>query len=170
MEFFFMNTKNSKTNESHRFIYNLMDKFDLKNPNKNMALANLSIYYTWKNVKSIYKNNKFKTSAPTWNETFDLPDGSYNIPAIQSYFEYIIKKHETIADTVPILIYANNVINRIVFKVKTGYKLELLSEETMKLLGSTLSIIDKDENSDTVPKLENVEVVLVHCNLVNNSY
>ena len=88
MEFFFMNTKNSKTNESHRFIYNLMDKLDLKNPNKNVALANLSIYYTWKNVKSIYKNNKFKTSAPTWNETFDLPDGSYNIPAIQSYFEY----------------------------------------------------------------------------------
>ena len=88
----------------------------------------------------------------------------YNIPAIQSYFEYIIKKHETIADTAPILIYANNVINRIVFKIKTGYKLELLSKETMKLLGSTSSIIDKDKNSETVPKLENVEVVLVHCN------
>ena len=135
-----------------------------------MALANLSIYYTWKIVKSIYTNNKFKISAPTWNETFDLPDGSYNIPAIQNYLEYIIKKHETIADTAPILIYANNIINRIKFKIKTGYKLELLSEETMKLLGSTSSIIDKDKNSDTVPKLENVEVVLVHCNLVNNSY
>ena len=135
-----------------------------------MALANLSIYYTWKNVKSIYRNNKFKISAPAWNETFDLPDGSYNIPAIQSYFEYIIKKHETIADAAPILIYANNVVNRIVFKIKTGYKLELLSEEAMKLLGSTSNIIDKDKNSDTVPKLENVEVVLVHCNLVNNSY
>ena len=135
-----------------------------------MALANLSIYYTWKNVKSIYRNNKFKISAPAWNETFDLPDGSYNIPAIQSYFEYIIKKHETIADAAPILIYANNVVNRIVFKIKTGYKLELLSEEAMKLLGSTSNIIDKDKNSDTVPKLENVEVVLVPCNLVNNSY
>ena len=101
-----------------------------------MTLANLSIYYTWKNVKSIYKNNKFKISAPTWNETFDLPDGSYNIPAIQSYFEYIIKKHETMTDTATILIYANNVII-ILFKIKTGYKLELLSEETMKLLGST---------------------------------
>ena len=170
METFFMNTKNSKTNESHRFKYDLIDKLDLKNPNKNMALANLSIYYTWKNVKSIYRNNKFKISAPTWNETFDLPDGSYNIPAIQSYFEYIIKKHETIVDTAPILIYANNIINRVIFKIKTGYKLELLSEETMKLLGSTSSIIDKDKNSDTAPKLENVEVVLVHCNLVNNSY
>ena len=165
-----MNTKNSKTNESHRFKYDLIDKLDLKNPNKNMALANLSIYYTLKNVKSIYKNNKFKMSAPTWNETFDLPDGSYNIPTIQSYFEYIVKRHETIADTAPILIYANNVINRIVFKINTGYKLELLSEETIKLLGSTSSIVDKDKNSDAVPKLENVEIALVHCNLVNNSY
>ena len=170
METFFMNTKNSKTNESHRFKYDLIDKLDFKNPNKNMALANLSIYYTWKNVKSIYKNNKFKISAPTWNETFDLPDGSYNIPAIQNYLEYIIKKHETITDTAPILIYANNIINRIVFKIKTGCKLELLSKETMKLLGSTKDTIDADKNSDTVPKLENVEVVLVHCNLVNNSY
>ena len=166
METFFMNTKNSKTNESHRFKYDLIDKLDLKNPNKNMALANL----IWKNVKSIYKNNKFKISAPTWNETFDLPDGSYNIPAIQSYLEYIIKKYKTIADTAPILIYANNAINRIVFKNKTGYKLELLSKETMKILGSTSNITDKDKNSDTVPKLENVEVDLVHCNLVNNSY
>ena len=125
-----MNTKNSKTNESHKFKYDSIDKLDLKNPNKNMALANL----IWKNAKSIYKNNKFKISAPTWNETFDLPDGSYNIPAIQSYLEYIIKKYKTIADTAPILIYANNVINRIVFKIKTGYKLELLSKETMKIL------------------------------------
>ena len=167
---FFMNTKNSKTNEPHMFKYNLIDKLDLKNPNKNMALANLSIYYTWRNVKSIYKNNKFKISAPTWKETFDLPDRSYNIPAIQNYFEYVIKKHETIADTAPMLIDANNVINRIVFKIKTGYKLELLSEETMKLLGSTSNIIDKDNNSETVPNLENIEVILVHCNLVNNSY
>ena len=170
METFFMNTKNSKTNESHRFKYDLIDELDFKNPNKNMVLANLSIYSTWKNVKSIYKNNKFKISSPDWNETFDLPDGSYNIPAIQNYLEYIIKKHETIADAAPILIYANNVINRIVLTIKTRYKLELLSEETMKLLGSTSSIIAKDKNSDTVPKLENVEVVLVHCNLVNNSY
>ena len=135
-----------------------------------MALANLSIYYTWKNVKSIYKNNKFKISAPTWNETFDLPDGSYNIPAIQNYIEYIIKKHKTIADTAPILIYANNITNRIVFKIKTGYKLELLSKETMKLLGSTRNIIDANKNSENITRLENVEVVLVHCNLVNNSY
>ena len=61
-----------------------------------MALVNLSIYYTWKNIKSEYNNNKFKISAPTWNETFDLPDGSYSIADIQDYFEFIIKKHETL--------------------------------------------------------------------------
>ena len=170
METFFMNTKNSKTSEPHRFKCNLINQLDLKNPNKNMALPNLGIYYTCKNIKSIYNNNKFKISAPTSNDTFNLPDGSYNIPAIQNYFEYIIKKHETIAETAPILIYANNISNRIIFKIKAGYKLELLSKETMKLLGSTSNIIDADKNSENVPRLENVEVVLLHFNLVNNSY
>ena len=122
------------------------------------------------NFKSIYKNNKFQISAPTWNETFDLPDGSYNIPAIQNYIEYILKKHETITNTAPILIYANKITNRVVFKLKTGYKLKLLSKETMKLFGSTKDTIDQDKNSENVPRLENVEVILVQCNLVNNSY
>ena len=135
-----------------------------------MALANLSIYCTWKNVKSTYNNDKFKILAPTWNETFDLPDGSCNISEIQDYIEYIIKKLETIGETVLILIYANTINNKIVFKTKSGYKLELLSKETMKLLGSTKNIIDSDKNSKNVPRLENVEVVLVHWNLVNNSY
>ena len=93
IETFFMNTKNSKTSELHRLKYNLIDKLDLKNPNKNMALASLSIYYTWKNVKSTYNNNnKFKIPAPTWNDAFDLPDVSYNIPVIQNYIEYVINK------------------------------------------------------------------------------
>ena len=170
METFFMNSKNSRTNEPNRFKYDLIDKLDLKDPNKNMALANLIIYYTWKNVKSTYNNNKFKISAPTWNQTFDLPDGSYNISEIQDYIEYIIKKHETIGENAPILIYANIINNRIVFKIKSGYKLELLSKETMKLLRSTNDTIDADKNSENVPRLENVEVVLVHCNLVNNRY
>ena len=76
METIFVNTENSKTNESHRLKLDLADKLNFKNPKKNMALVNLSIYYTWKNIKSEYNNNKFKISAPTWNETFDLPDGS----------------------------------------------------------------------------------------------
>ena len=135
-----------------------------------MVLANLSIYYTWKNVKSIYGNNKFKISASIWNETFDLPDGSYNISEIQDYIEYTIKKHETIGENAPILIHSNTINDRIVFKIKSRYKLELLSKETMKLLGSTKDIVDKDKNSENVARLENVEVVLVHCNLVNNAY
>ena len=170
METFFMNSKNSKASEPYKLKYDLIDKLDLKNPNKNMALANLSIYYTWKNVKSTYNNNKFKILAPTWNETFDLPNGLYNISEIQDYIEYIIKKHEAIGENAPILICANTINNRTVFKIKSGYKLELLSKETMKLLGSTSSIINADKNSENVPRLENVEVVFVHCNLVNNSY
>ena len=77
-----MNTENSKTSEPHRFKLDLTDKLNLKNLNKNMALANLSIYYTWKNIKSKYNNNKFKISDPTGNDTFDLPDGSYSISDI----------------------------------------------------------------------------------------
>ena len=165
-----MNSKNSKTSEPHRFRLDLTDKRNLKDPQKNMALANLSIYYTWKNIKSECNNNKFKISAPTWNETFDLPDGSYSIADIQDYFEFIIKKHETLTENPPIEIYPNKIKNRIVFKIKTGYKLELLTPETMKLLGSTKKVVDKNKNGEIVPKLESVEVVLVHCNLVKNDY
>ena len=125
METIFMKSKNSKTNESHRFKLDLTDKLNLKNPNKNMALANSSIYYTWTNIKSEYKNNKFKISAPTWNDTFDLPDGSYSIDDIQDYFEFIIKKHETLTEHPSIEHYPNKIKYRIVFKIKTGYKLEL---------------------------------------------
>ena len=132
-----MNAENIKTNESHRFKLDLTDKLNLKNPNKNMVLANLSIYYTWKNKKSEYNNNKFKISAPTCNYTFDIPDGSYSIADIQGYFEFIIKKHEALTENPSIQIYPNEIINRFVFKIKTGYKIELLSPETRKLLGST---------------------------------
>ena len=166
-----MNTENSKTNESNKFIYQFTDKLNLKTPNnKNIGLVNLSIYYTWKNIKSEYNNNKFKISVPTWNDTFDLPDGSYSIEDIQDYFEFIIKKHETLTENPPIQIYPNKIKNRIVFKIKTGYKLELLTPETMRLLGSTKKVVDKDKNGENVPKLESVEVVLVHCNLVKNDY
>ena len=83
------NSKNSKTNERNRLTLDLTDKLNLKTPNKNIALHNLSIYYTWKNIKSEYNNNKFKISAPTWNDTFDLPDGSYSTSDIQDYFEFV---------------------------------------------------------------------------------
>ena len=145
METVFMNTKNSKTNEPNRFRLYFTDKLDLRG-NKTIALVNLSIYYTWQNVKSEYKKNTFKTSSSTWGETFDLPDGSYTIANIQDYFEFIMKKHETFTDnSPPILIYPNKIKSRIVFKIKTGYKLELLTNETMRLSGVG-PIIDADKN------------------------
>ena len=165
-----MNTTNSTTKHLNKFVYNFTDKLNLKNPHKNIALANLSIYYIWKNIKSDYNNNKFKISAPTWNDTFDVHDGSYAIAALQNYFEYIIKKHENIADVSPVLIYVNEINNRTVFKIKSGCKLELSSKETMRLLGSSADTIDGDKNSELVPKLESVDLHLVHCNLLNNSY
>ena len=165
-----MNTENSKTNESHRFRLDLADKVNLKNPKKNVILVNLSIYYTSKNIQSEYNNKKFKISAPTWNETFDLPDGSYTIDDIQYYFKFIMKKHVVLNDNPLIKIYSNKIKNRIVFKIKNGYKLDLLSPETMKSLGSTRKVVDKDKNGEYVPKLESVEVVLVHCDLVKNDY
>ena len=166
-----MNTENSKTNESNKFIYQFTNKINLKNPNnKNTGLVNLSIYYTCKNTKSVQKNNKLKISAPTSNDEFDLPDGSYSISDIQDYFEFIIKKDETLTENRSIQIYPNKIIKRIVFEVKTDNKLELLSPETMKLFGSTKKDVDNDKDGEDVPKPESVEVVLMRCNLVNNSY
>ena len=118
MEAIFINTLNSKTNEPNKFVYQYADKLNLKNPNKNMALANLSIYYTWKNIKSVYNNNKFKMHAPTWNDEFNLPEGSYSVSDIQNNFEYIIKKHGTIADNPSAQSYVNTIKNRIVLKNK----------------------------------------------------
>ena len=118
-----MNTENRKANEPHRFRLSLADKLNLKSPNKNIPLGNLSIYYTWKNITSAYNNNKFKISAPIWNDTFDLPDSSYSIEDIQDYFEFIIKKHETLTENPPVQIYPNKIKNRIAFKIKTGHKL-----------------------------------------------
>ena len=93
METIFMNTENSKTNESNKFIYQFTDKPKLKNPsNKNIRLVNLSLYYTWKNIKPVYNNSKFKISVSNWNDEFDLPDGSYSICDIKDYFEFIRKK------------------------------------------------------------------------------
>ena len=90
-----------------------------------IAWSNLSIYYTWKNIKSSYNNNKFKISAPTWNDEFELPDGSYSVSDIQDYFEYILKKHGENIDKPSVKIYVNKIENRITFKIKNKYSLEL---------------------------------------------
>ena len=92
MNTIFMNSKNSKTYDPHGLLINLKYKIDLRRKDKYIALSNLSIYYTWKNIEKPYKNNRFKISAPTLNEEFELPDGSYSISDIQNYFENILKK------------------------------------------------------------------------------
>ena len=117
METIFTNTENSKTNESNKFIYQFTNKLNLNTPNnKNIGLVNLSICYTWKNIKSTYNKNKFKISALTWNDEFDLLEGSYSISDVQDNFEFIIKKHETLAENSPMQIYPSKTKNRIVFK------------------------------------------------------
>ena len=87
MNTIFMNSENSKTSKPYVLILKLTDKLDLKRGEKGIAISNLSIYYTWKNIKSIYNNNKFKISAPTWKDKFELSDGSYSVSDIQDYFE-----------------------------------------------------------------------------------
>ena len=170
MDTIFMDSENSRTSEYHVLVLKLADKLDQRRGQKTVALSNLSIYYTWKNVKSSYNNNKFKISAPTWSEEFELRDGSISISEIQDYFEYILKKHGETVDNPSTRIYVNKIENRVTVRIKNGYYLELLTPETMKLLGSTNSKITKDKNGENVPHLEIVEVVLVHCNLVNNDY
>ena len=101
---------------------------------------------------------------------FGLPDGSYSVSGIQDYFEYIIKKHETVTDNLLIKIYLNKIEDRITFRLKTGYYLVLLTLETMKLLGSTKNRISKYEKFENMPHLEITEEVLVHCNIANNDY
>ena len=166
MDTIFMNSENSKTSEQNVLVLKLTNKLDLRRGQKTVALSNLSIYYTWKNVKSSYNNNKFKISAPTWSEDFKLPDGSYSVSDIQDYFEYILKKRSESIDNPSTQMYVNRIENRTTFKIKSGYYLELLTPETMKLLGST----ESNKNGENVPHLEIVELVLVHCNLVNNDY
>ena len=132
-----MNSENSKTSKLHVLILKLTSKLDLRLDEKVIALSNLNIYYTWRNKKNSYNNNKFKISASTWNDEFELPDGSYSVSDIQDYFKYILKKHGENTNKPSVQIYVNKIENKITFKIKNGYSLELLTPETMILLGST---------------------------------
>ena len=93
MDTIFMNSENNKTPKPHVLVLKLTNKLNLRIGKKVITLSNLSIYYTWKNIKSSYNNNKFKISTPTWNDEFELPDVSYSVSDIQDYLEYIFKKH-----------------------------------------------------------------------------
>ena len=123
----FMNSENSKISKPHVLIFKLSNELDLRMEEKVIALSNLNMYYTWKNIKSSYNNNIFKISAPTWNDKFELPDGSYSVSGIQDYFEYILKKHREDIDKPTVEIYVNKIENRVTFKIKNGYSLELLT-------------------------------------------
>ena len=142
-----MNSENSKTSEPHISKLKLTDKLDLRLDKKVIALSNLSIYYTWNNVKSSYNDNKF------------IPDGSYSISDIKDYFQYILKNHGENIDKPSIQIYVNKNKHKIIFKIKNGYSIGLLTKETMKLLGSTENKITKDKNGENMPRLEITEVI-----------
>ena len=141
MDTIFMNSKNGKTSKPQVLIHKLTDKLDLRRGRKSIALSNLSFI---KNIKNLYNNNKFKISDPTWNDKLELPDGPYSVSDIQDYFEYILKCDSSIK------IYANKIEIRVTFKIKTGYYLELLMPETMKILAST-------ENKIKIVKMHHIQ-------------
>ena len=115
-----MNSKNSKTSIPHDFILQFTDKLDLRRGKNRIALSNLSIYYTCKNIQISYNNNKFKISAPTWNDKFELPDGLYSVSDIQDYFWVYFKKHRENTDNPSVRIYVNKIENRGTLKIKAG--------------------------------------------------
>ena len=168
MDTIFMNSENSKTSEPNILILKLANTLDLRIGEKIISLSNLSIYYTWKNIKISYNNNNFKIWAPKWHDKFELPGGWYSVSDIQDYFEYTLKKHGENTDKPSVQIYVNKIENRVTFKIKNGYSRELITPETMKLLESTKNKITKDKNGENVPHLEITEVVLVHCNIAND--
>ena len=118
MDTTFINSGNSKMSEPHVLILKLTNKLDLRTDEKIIALSNLSIYYTRKNIKNSYHSNKFKMSELTWNNKFELPDGSYSVSEIQGYFEYILKKHGENTDKPSVQIYVNKTKDRVTFKLK----------------------------------------------------
>ena len=161
----FMNSKNSKTSDSHRLSLNLSEKVNLKRIDKYVALSNMSIYYTWENIKTI---NTKTINLMTWNGEFELPDESYSVSDIQYYFEYIFKKHGEKTDNPSLKMVVNKIKNRITFnKIKIGLFPALLTPETIKLFGSNESKITQDKNGENVL---NLEITEVHCNIINNNY
>ena len=165
-----MNAENSKTNELQKFVLNLSQRWDLRSSNKHVYFK-MDLFITrGKNKRKQYKNSKQKIITPTWNYEFELPDNSYSVPDIQDYIGYIIKIQETLTTIPAICVYINRMNNRLVFKIKGAYKLELKTLETMKLFGSTKKLKDKTKNGENRPSPQVAELVLVKCNLVDIQY
>ena len=148
MDIIFIKTENGKISEPHALLRKLTNNLDLRRGEKNVALSMLSIYYRWKNIKSLYNNNKFEISPPTWKDEFELPDGSYSVSGIQDLSECILKKHNEKINNPSMKIYVNKIENRITFKTKIRCYLDLLTPETMKLHGSTENKITKNKNAE----------------------
>ena len=165
METIFLSTQNNITNEQHKFVSIFLQRSDLTGSYECIVLQNLYIYYSWKNKRQHGKSNQLKITAPTWNDVSELPGSPYLVSDVQYYIENIIKKHEEISANPLIHIYMNRITNRLVFKIKYGYKPELQT-----LFGSTKKITDKTKNGENVPSLEVIEVILVQCNLGDNQY
>ena len=146
----------------------MSQRLHLRSSNKHVALQNLSIYHTLKNIRQQYKNNKLNLIAAECNNEFELPDGS--VSDIQDYIEYIMKKQETLSTNPPVHIYINRINNALMFKINNRHKLELRTPEAMKLFGSTKKLIDKTKHEKNVPSIEVIDVVLVQCNLVDHQY
>ena len=157
MDTIFMNSENSKTSEPHVLILKLANKLDLRIGEKIISLSNLSIYYTWKIIRSPYNNNKFKLSPATWNDKFELPDWLYSVSNIQDYFEYILRKQGENTDNPSVQIYVNKTKNRVTFQIKNGYSLKILTPETMKVVGSTENRIPSFKNGENAPHLKITE-------------
>ena len=130
MDTIFRNSENSITSEYHVLVLKLTEELDLKRAQKSIALSFLSIYYAY--IKSSYSNNKFKISAPTLSDEFELSDGSYLILDIQDYFEYILKQYNENSDNQSIRIYLKKIENTITFKIKNRFYLQLLTPITRK--------------------------------------
>ena len=166
MDAIVMNSKNSETSDSHRLLPNLSDKINSRSY-KYDSLSSLSICYKWKNIKKSYKNNhldyQLQHEMRNWNYLMD-----HILYQIFKTVLHILKK--TWRKDSSIRVYVNKIVNGITFKIKTGYYLELLTPETMKLIGITKSKITKDENGENVPYLEITDAVLVHCSILNNYY
>ena len=165
-----MNSEIIKTSDPHRRLLDLSNKINLKSKDKYVALSNLSICYTWKNIKKSYINNNFKTSTPRGMKSLNYLMDHILHQVFRIIFKISLKKYETITDNISIMTYINKIENRITFEATTGYHLELLTPETMELLERTKSKITKDKSGKNVPHLEIAEVVLILCNIVNNNY
>ena len=155
-----MNLENSKPKKPQKFVRNFPERLDLRSSNKHVALQKVSIHYTGKNMRKQFKKNKLKIIAPTLNDELELPDSSYSVSDIQDCIKHLIKKQETLTTIPPIHVYINRISNRLMFKIKDEYKLELQMPEIKKLCGSTKKII-KTNNGEIVSSLEVVEVALV---------